>query len=109
MSDFEELVNVSVQIIANVGSARSLYIEAIDAAKKGEFDEAQRLVGEGREFFNKGHDAHMGLVQQEASGSPTAVCLLLAHAEDQLMSAESFGILADEFIDVHRRLKELEG
>ena len=34
--------------------------------------------------------------------------LLLTHAQDQLMSAESFKILCDEFVDTYRRLDELE-
>ena len=32
--------------------------------------------------------------------------MLLMHAEDQLMSAESFRILADEFIVLYKRIDE---
>ena len=35
----------------------------------------------------------------------SAVNLLILHAEDQLMSAEGFKIIAQEFIDVYRRMK----
>ena len=31
--------------------------------------------------------------------------LLLTHAEDQLMSAEAFGILAEKFVDLYKKLK----
>ena len=48
------------------------------------------------------------MIQQEASGNPVQPNLLLIHAEDQLMSAESFKILCDEFVDTYRRLDELE-
>ncbi|MBQ1914169.1 MAG: PTS lactose/cellobiose transporter subunit IIA, partial [Selenomonadaceae bacterium] len=34
--------------------------------------------------------------------------LLIIHAEDQLMSAEAFKILAQEFIDVYKRVETLE-
>ena len=50
-----------------------------------------------------GHELHSGLVQREAAGDPTTFCLMLMHAEDQLMSAEAFGILAQEFIDLYHR------
>jgi PTS system cellobiose-specific IIA component len=30
--------------------------------------------------------------------------LLLTHAEDQLMSAESFGILAEKFLAVYKKI-----
>ena len=32
--------------------------------------------------------------------------LILVHAEDQMMSAESFRIIAEEFIAVYKRLSE---
>ena len=34
--------------------------------------------------------------------------LLLIHAEDQLMSAEGFKIIAEEMIAAYRRIDELE-
>lgn len=37
-----------------------------------------------------------------------AVPMLLIHAEDQLMSAESFSILAVEFIDIYRCIEKKE-
>lgn len=104
MSSFEEITAVAFQIIASVGSARSCYIEAIHAARDHDFDRAQACIEEGNKAYSEGHDAHMGLLQQEAAGTPTEMGLILTHAEDQLMSAESFGILANEFIDVYRTL-----
>ena len=97
---------VSFQIISNVGAARSCFIEAIQLAKAGKFDEAQTSMDEGAEHFTEGHKAHMGLIQQEAGGEPVQMGLLLAHAEDQLMSAEAFQIIAEEFIAVYKRLAE---
>ena len=32
--------------------------------------------------------------------------LLLTHAEDQLMSAEAFGILSREFVDLYKEIKK---
>lgn len=103
MSDFNELAATAFQIIAAVGCARSCYIDAIQEAKQGNFDRAQELMEEGKQSFLVGHDAHTALVQAEAAGDPTQMCLMLTHAEDQLMSAEAFSILAEEFIDVYKR------
>ena len=96
------------QIISNVGMARSTYIEAIQEAKKGNFEGAQERIQSGEEFFNKGHGAHAGLIQQEAKGTPVQASLLLMHAEDQLMSAEAFKIIAVEMIDNYKRICALE-
>lgn len=95
---------ISFQIISAVGTARSMYIEAIQLAKAGDFEGAEKLMEEGQQVFVQGHHAHAELIQKEASGEKTEFALLLMHAEDQLMSAEAFGILAQEFIDIYKRL-----
>lgn len=101
----DDLYAVAFQIISAVGAARSSYIEAIGCAKKGDFDGAQSMMNDGNALFLQGHHAHTGLIQQEASGEPLVMNLILTHAEDQLMSAEGFRIIAQEFIDVYRQVK----
>lgn len=93
---------ISFQIISAVGTARSCYIEAIQIAKNGDFKGAQDKLEEGEKYFNEGHHAHGQLIQQEASGKKTDFSLILMHAEDQLMSAESFRIIAEEFIEIYK-------
>lgn len=97
---------VVFQIISAVGSARSSYIEAIQEAKKGNFEQARQLIKEGAETFIQGHRAHAELISKEASGEKVEVSLLLAHAEDQLMSAEGFKIIAEEFISVYETFSD---
>ena len=105
----EGLELTAFQIISAVGSARSSYIEAIQKAKEGDFDGAERLIKEGDEMFIEGHHAHAGLLQIEAyNGQGSAVSLIILHAEDQLMSAESFKTIALEFIDLYKRIVKLE-
>lgn len=93
------------QIISTVGCAKSNYIEAIAKAKEFQFDEAERLIKEGNDIYVQGHDVHMGLLQEDAQkmGS-TKVPLLLVHAEDQLMQAETFRVFAEDMLDVYKKL-----
>ena len=100
----EGLELIAFEIISSVGTARSCYIEAISEAKKGNYEKAEELIAEGEEVFIEGHDKHNELLQKEASGEGNVVNLLILHAEDQLMSAEGFKIIAQEFIDVYRRI-----
>lgn len=95
---------ICFQIISSVGMARGSFIEAIDYACDGKYDEAEEKIKEGDEFFHQGHIAHAELIQKEASGEKQEVVLLLVHAEDQLMSAESFKILAEKFITLNKRI-----
>ena len=103
----EGLELTAFQIISAVGTARSSYIEAIGAAKAGDFEQAQKLIDEGTEMFVEGHDAHLKLLEGEANGSKV-LSLLILHAEDQLMSAEGFKTIALEFIDAYKRIEALE-
>lgn len=95
---------ICFQIISSVGMARGSYIEAIDLAEEGKYEEAESKIKEGEEFFTEGHSAHAKLIQNEASGQKTEVVLLLVHAEDQLMSAENFKILAERFISLNKKI-----
>lgn len=100
---------IAFTIISSVGTATSNYIKAIRMAKAGDFDGARRLMKEGADSFLAGHKAHAELLTQEAGGAAESpVTLLLVHAEDQLMNASAFKTLAQEFIDVYERMKDLK-
>ena len=103
----EGLDIAAMEIISNVGTARSCYIEAIQQAKAGNYEDAEKTIAEGDAAFAEGHDAHLKLLQKEAEGN-NVVMLLILHAEDQLMSAEGFKIIATELIDVYKRLNKLQ-
>lgn len=100
----EDLQTIAMQIIASVGAARSMYIEAIDLASEGKFDEARANLKEGQEIFNQGHSVHGQLLTEYANGNLPNMDILMTHAEDQLMSAEAFGILAARFIELYEKI-----
>lgn len=102
----EEMVTACFQLITYVGTARSCFINAIRCAKEGKFDEAADMIKQGDEAFAQGHDGHADLLAKEANGELSETGLLLIHAEDQLMSAEAFRIIAGEFIDLYKKLSE---
>lgn len=90
------------EIIVNVGSAKSYFIEAIAKAKTGDIDGAFELIAEGDKAYIEGHKVHAELIQQEASGEKIEMSMILMHAEDQLMNADGFKIIAKEFIDLYK-------
>lgn len=106
MAENEDLEVQVFQIISAVGTARSNYIEAIHAAKARDYDKAAELIAKGDECFAEGHDVHLELLGREAEGEGIA-CLLVMHAEDQLMSAEAFKLTAQELIDVYHEMDKL--
>ena len=93
---------IAFQIISAAGTARSMFVEAVREAKKGNFEEAEAKIKEGDECFVEGHKAHMELLTKSAQGESVVMDLLMTHAEDQMMSAETYKMLAQEIIDLYR-------
>lgn len=100
----EEFEMLCFQIITFVGTARTNFIQAIKSAKEGKFEEAEKLIKDGDEAFSQGHHAHADILAKDANGELNGGYMLLMHAEDQLMSAENFRILAEEFIDLYKKI-----
>lgn len=100
----EEIITSCFQLITFVGTARSCFINAIQCAKAGKYDEAVEMLKQGDEAFVLGHHVHSDLAEKENNGELDKIGLLLLHAEDQLMSAEGFRTIAEEFISVYKRL-----
>ena len=100
----ESLELVAFEIISNVGMGKSLAIEAIREARKGNYEEANKKIEEAKEFLLQGHHSHTSLIQKEAAGEKLEFSLIIMHAEDQLISAETIKDLAIEIIEMHEDL-----
>lgn len=66
------------------------------------------MIKEGKGHYLNAHDVHNKLLQVKTSLEEINSSILIMHAEDQLMSAEMFQILSEEFIDTYQRMIELE-
>lgn len=102
----EGLELICFQMISAAGGARSCFVEAVQQAKAGDLEAAEASMKEGKELFVEGHKAHGELIAKEAAGQGVAPTLLLVHAEDQMMSAELFEVMAQEWIDLYKELRK---
>ena len=96
---------IAFEIISNVGTAKSLVVEALRDARQGKFDEAEEKLEEASKYFVNGHHAHASLIQKEAAGDKVDFSLIIMHAEDQMMSAETIKLLVEEMIEMYKDLK----
>ena len=92
---------VSFQLISAAGGAKSMLIEALQLAKKGDFQAARDKIKEADECFVQGHQSHMELLTKQAEGESLPFDLLLVHAEDQMMSVEMTKLLVEELIELY--------
>ena len=91
-----------MEIIIHGGNAKSCGMEAIQAAKEGDFEEADRKMEDANDALDNAHNAQTGLLTKEASGEDVEVTLLMVHAQDHLMNAITFCDLANEFVELYK-------
>ncbi|KOS28165.1 PTS cellobiose transporter subunit IIA [Bacillus anthracis] len=113
------------QLILNSGNARSIAMEAIQFAKQGKMEKANEKMTKAKEEIKEAHHIQTDLIQKEARGEKTEISLLLVHAQDHLMNAITVKErlllvhaqdhlmnaitvkeLAEEFINLHKKIEE---
>lgn len=99
----EKMDSILCELISAAGAARSSYISAIQAVKSGEGDPEEKIK-EGDNYFEQAHTFHREMLELD-SGGDLKVTMFMVHVEDQLMCAETFRILSQEFIDLYNKLK----
>lgn len=104
--DEDENLQAIMGLIVNGGNAKSSSMEAIQAAKKGDFDEADAKLKEADAALGQAHNSQTGMLTKEASGDHVQVTLLMVHGQDHLMNAITFRDLAGEIVDLYKKLAQ---
>ena len=100
----DEQEQVVINLIVNSGSARSSAIEAIQYAKAGDIKKAEESLQTAKETVNDAHHSQTELIQAEIRGEKSPLNLLMAHAQDHLMTSLLCIDLAQEFVDVYKKI-----
>ena len=99
--EYDELV---MNLVVEGGNARSLAMEAIQTAKKGDLVRAEELLKECDEALVEAHNAQTDLIQAEIQGEHIQVMLLMVHAQDHLMDAMVVKDMAREIVDLYKKI-----
>ncbi len=101
MVDVEKISLTAMEIITYAGLAKSNYMMALKEYKAGNKEDATKKMEEGSDAFLKAHEVHSKILTDEMEKLEPQVCLLLVHAEDQLMGAETIRLLVDELMELY--------
>lgn len=93
---------VIMGLIVHAGNARSISMQAIQEAKKGNFDEAKELLENANEEFLEAHKVQTEMIQNDINGEKTPMSLLMVHAQDHLMNALTVKDLSEEIIELYK-------
>lgn len=96
------ITEIAFQIILFAGNGKSTAMEAIQEAKEGKFEQADRLIEEAGKELGKAHGYQTKLLQEEVNGEGASVNVILVHSQDHLMTAMTVRDLAVEIIEIYR-------
>lgn len=100
-----DIIEKSMEIIANAGEGRSLAMMAVHYARLNQIAEAEESLAKAKSSITKGHQAHSELLFHDAQEQDLTVSLLMVHAADHLTGAEIMGEMAEEFIFLYKELR----
>ncbi|HEK9991807.1 TPA: PTS lactose/cellobiose transporter subunit IIA [Streptococcus equi subsp. zooepidemicus] len=99
----DEITMLGFKIVAYAGEARSKLIEALEAAKKGDYDKAETLCQSANQSILEAHKAQTSLLQEEATGSDIAFSVTLMHGQDHLMTTLLLQDMMKHLIELYKR------
>ena len=102
--DDEKRMQIVMGIIMAGGNAKAHAVEAITAAKKGDFTEAEKKLEEANQAIVDAHNTQTEMSTAEARGEHTPIDLYMVHAQDHLMTGITFVDLAKEIVEVYKKV-----
>ncbi|GLC89077.1 PTS lactose/cellobiose transporter subunit IIA [Lysinibacillus piscis] len=100
-----EIQTVSFGLILHSGNAKSIAMEAITHAKKGEIKVAREKINHAKDELKKAQKVHADLIFEEANGTSPDFSLLLMHSEDHFAMGQIIVELATEMVDLHEKIE----
>jgi len=103
-----ELEQLTLEMIAHAGEARSLVFDSLRLAEEGKFEEARDTLERVSEPLSAVHVLQTRLLQREAQGTLPPGSVLLVHAQDLLMAAMTERDLTERVLKLYYRVHCLE-
>lgn len=104
MLDAEEAV---MGIIINAGNSRSLCYEALNHAKAGDFEHANKLIAMASEAGKEAHAIQTKLIEADEGMGKTTMTLVMVHAQDHLMTSILCREIITELIQIYQNQSKL--
>lgn len=101
----KDLNQISFEIIAYAGDARSYAFKALQEAKNKNFELAQQYLQKSKDASVKAHQAQTDLLFDEMNGNTSEMSLLLVHSQDHLMTSMLAQELIEEMIELYKKVE----
>jgi PTS system cellobiose-specific IIA component len=102
-------VKIATTVIIHAGNARNLVNEALNEANEFLFESAREKLKQARVELKAAHREQTDVIQAEARGETLEITMLLTHAQDTLIVANSEVQMGKHTINVYEKLQECLG
>lgn len=100
----EELEKSIMELIFISGNAKSIGLQAIMCAEEGKFKEAEQKYNSAKAELHKAHEIQTKFLNTEINGECIEKSILLIHAQDHFMSANTILELVERFIKLYKKI-----
>ncbi len=91
-----------MELIINAGEARSCAMQALYAAKRGDWAQVEPLLAEATAASKRAHGVQTQLIGLDEGEGKVPVNLVMVHAQDHIMTSMLARELVEELIELHR-------
>lgn len=95
---------ISFEIIASCGDANAEIHLALKCAREGRLEETHKHLELADVAINAAHVSHTSVLHNEARGEASKYSILFSHAQDTMMNVMTLRDLAEEFIEVYKKI-----
>ena len=81
-----------------------LVAHVVQLSKQFNMQKAEESLGNAKEAVNEAHHSQTEMIQAEIRGEKAPLSLLMVHAQDHLMTSLLCIDLAQEFVDVYKKI-----
>ena len=103
-----DMESTVMELIINAGEARSYAMQALRAAKQGNWDLVDEQLTEASAASKRAHDVQTMLIGMDEGCGKIPVNLVMVHAQDHIMTSMLAREMIEELIEVHKLLSKDE-
>ncbi|ACT05926.1 phosphotransferase system PTS lactose/cellobiose-specific IIA subunit [Dickeya chrysanthemi Ech1591] len=100
-----DMESTVMELIINAGEARSCAMQALRAAKQGDWAEVDAQLAESFAASKRAHDVQTMLIGMDEGCGKIPVNLVMVHAQDHIMTSMLAREMVEELISIHRQLQ----
>ncbi len=98
-----DMESTVMELIINAGEARSYAMQALRAAKQGNWDQVDEQLTEASAASKRAHDVQTMLIGMDEGCGKIPVNLVMVHAQDHIMTSMLAREMIEELIEIHRQ------